>query len=143
MSRTLPGTETEITSVHAMNMTVVTFRRVMLIMAMVTPAITSTEAMSSMVIAKDMGMRLSAQSVIIRTVRWQTIIWDSLTMQNLKSLRKARHMRKVTTSITGQMNTGTETVMTAAVRLFYFEISLCQVLGACVAAERQKLFVVG
>jgi len=51
-NRTLPGTE--IISVRAMNMTVVTCRRVMLIMGMASLAITSmssTEAMNSMVMA--------------------------------------------------------------------------------------------
>lgn len=51
-NKTLAGTE--ITSVRAMNMIVVTFRRVMLIMVMVSPAIASmstTEVMNSMVMA--------------------------------------------------------------------------------------------
>ena len=110
-SRTLPGTE--ITSVHDMNMTVVTCRKLMLIMVMVSPAITSmniTEAMSSMVMAKmDMGLKLSAQSdtiitMMIHIIKWQPIIRDNLRMQNLKSPRKVRHTR-----ITQLVDTGTET----------------------------------
>ena len=100
-SRTLPGTE--ITSVHAMNMTVVTCRKVRLIIVMVNPAITSmniTEAMGSMVMAKmDMGLKPSAQSdmnitMMIHTVKWQPITRGNLTRQNLKSPRKVRHTRK-------------------------------------------------
>jgi len=86
-SRTLPGTE--ITSVHDMNMTVVTCRKLMLIMVMVSPAITSmniTEAMGSMVMAKmNMGLKLSAQSdtiitMMIHIVKWQPIIRGNLKM---------------------------------------------------------------
>lgn len=101
-SRTLPGTE--ITSVRGMNMTVVTCRKLMLNMVMVSPAITNMniiEAMSSMVMVKmDMGLRLSAQSDMIitvmihHTVKWQPIIRVSLKMQNLKARRKVRHSRK-------------------------------------------------
>lgn len=100
-SRTLPGTE--ITSVRDMNMTVVTCRKLMLNMVMVSAAITNmniTEAMSSMVIAKmDMGLRLSAQSdmiitLMIHTVKWQPFIRGNLTMQNLKARRKVRHTRE-------------------------------------------------
>lgn len=96
-SWTLPGTE--ITSVRAMNMTVVTCRKVMLIMVMVIPAIGSmniTEAMSSMVMA---SLKLSAQSdmsitVMIHTVKCQPITRGNLTMQNLKAPRKVRHTSK-------------------------------------------------
>jgi len=117
MNRTLPGIETEITSVRATNWIVVTCRRVMLIMATVSVAITSMsnkKAKRHMVMAKmDMGMKLSAQSdmsitVMIRTARCQPTTKRNPT-QNKKLRRKVRHMTKVTTSITKQMITGPKT----------------------------------
>lgn len=68
----------------------------------------NTKAMRHLVMVKmDVGMKLSTQRgmtmstiVLTRTVKWKQTIRCSLTMQNLKGLRKVRHTRKVTTSIT-------------------------------------------
>jgi len=68
----------------------------------------NTKVMRHMVMVKmDVGMKLSTQRgmtmstiVLTRTVKWKPTIRCSLTMQNLKGLRKVRHTRKVTTSIT-------------------------------------------
>lgn len=81
------------------------------IMAMV--SMSNTKVMRHMVMVKmDVGMKLSTQSgmirsiiVLTRTVKWKPTIRCSLTMLNLKGLRKERHMRKVTTNITEQVNT--------------------------------------
>lgn len=59
-------------------------------------------------------MDMSAQSdmsitVMIHTVKWQPTTRGNLKMQNLQSLRKGRHTRKGTTSISKRVNTGTKT----------------------------------
>ena len=115
------GTVREITSVQVTKGTVVTCMRGMLIMPMVRQSMTeiwltmgrtmamtnmsNTRVMRDMVMVKmDVGMKLSVQSDMS-----MSIIRRNLTMQNLKALRKARHTRKVTTSIRKLRNTRTET----------------------------------
>jgi hypothetical protein len=111
------GTVREITNAQVMNVTAVTCMRGMLIMPMVSRnmtetwlimgrimAITSmsnTKVTRHMVMVKmDVGMKLSAQSDMS-----MTIIRHNQITQNLKALRKVRHTRKVTTSITKQKYT--------------------------------------
>lgn len=119
----------EIMSAPVTNVTVATGMRGMRTMAMVGQSMTkicpvtgrimamvsmsNTKVMRHMVMVKmDVGMKLSTRSgmirsiiVLIRTVKWKPIIRCSLTMLNLKGLRKERHMRKATTNITEQVNT--------------------------------------
>jgi hypothetical protein len=80
------------------------------IMAMASTS--NTKAMSPMTMVKmDVGVKLSTQrgmSMVTimwtHAVRWNPVIRCSLTMLNLMALRKVRHLRKVTTSITRQQN---------------------------------------
>jgi len=73
----------------------------------------NTKVMRHMVMVKmDVGMNLSTQRgmtrstiVLTRTVKWKPTIRCSLTMQNLKGLRKVRHMRKATISTTELVST--------------------------------------
>jgi len=73
----------------------------------------NTKAMRHLVMVKmDVGMKLSTQRgmtmstiVLTRTVKWKPTIRCSLTMQNLKGLRKVRHMRKATISTTELVST--------------------------------------
>jgi len=73
----------------------------------------NTKAMRHLVMVKmDVGMKLSTQRgmtmstiVLTRTVKWKQTIRCSLTMQNLKGLRKVRHMRKATISTTELVST--------------------------------------
>jgi hypothetical protein len=109
-------------------MNVATYMRGILTMLMVGPNMTkvcqitdrimamacmsNTKAMSPMVMVKmGMDVKMSTQRgmsmstiVWIHTVRWNPIIRCNLTMLNLMALRKVRHLRKVTTSITRQLN---------------------------------------
>uniref|UniRef100_A0A0E0M9I9 RRM domain-containing protein n=1 Tax=Oryza punctata TaxID=4537 RepID=A0A0E0M9I9_ORYPU len=116
------GTGIEIMSSQVMNVTVDICVRGMLIMAMGSLSMTEIwlnmnkiTAMRHMAMVK-MNMELIAQSdmsrstiVMIHSVKWQATISHDLTTQNLKPPRKVRHTKKVTTSITQQMTTRTET----------------------------------
>jgi hypothetical protein len=114
----------EIMSVAVTSGTVATCMRGMQTMAMVGQSMTkicpatgrimamaimsNTKVMRHMVMVKmDVVMKLSTQRgmtmstiVLTRTVKWKPTIRCCLTMLNLKGLRKVRHMRKETTSIT-------------------------------------------
>lgn len=81
------------------------------IMAMA--SMSNTKVMKHMVMVKmDVGMKLSTQSgmtvsiiVMTHTVKWKPTTRCSLTMLNLKDLRKVRRTRKATTSIIELVNT--------------------------------------
>jgi hypothetical protein len=118
----------EIMSAPVMNATVVTCMRGMQTMAMVGQSMTkiclvtgrimalvsmsNTKGMTHMVMVKmDVGMKLNTQSgmstsiiVLTHMVKWKPTIRCSQTMLNQKALRKVRHMRKATTSITRLVN---------------------------------------
>jgi hypothetical protein len=113
---------------EVMNETVATYMRGILTMLLVDPNMTkvcqisdkimdmacmsNTKVMSPMDMVKmDVDVKMSTQrgmsmSTIVwtRTVRWNPIIRFILKMLNLMALRKVRHLRKVTTSITRQLN---------------------------------------
>lgn len=119
----------EIMSAPAMNVTVVTCMRGMQTMAMVGQSMTkiclvmgrimamvsmsNTKVMMHMVTVKMyVDMKLNTQSgmstniiVLTRMVKWKLTIRCRQTMLSQKALRKVRHMRKATTSITGLVNT--------------------------------------
>lgn len=89
------GTVREITSVQVMNGTVVTCMREMLNLPTVSQNMIRNMAITMSNTKAMMLMRRSAQSdMSMSTIRC------NLTTQNLKALKRARHMMKVTTSIT-------------------------------------------
>jgi len=112
----------EIMSAPVMNATVVTCMRGMQTMAMVGQSMTkiclvmgrimamvsmsNTKVMTHMVLVKmDVGMKLNTQSGMSTSITVKPTIRCSQAMLNQKAPRKARHMRKATTSITGLVNT--------------------------------------
>ena len=112
----------EIMSAPVMNVTVATCMRGMQTMAMVGQSMTkiclvmgrimamvsmsNTKVMTHMVMVKmDVGMKLNTQSGMSTSITVKPTIRCSQAMLNQKAPRKARHMRKATTSITGLVNT--------------------------------------